>query len=410
MTNTNIRNTTWTTKKDCHKGNTLVYREQNGGGFYIGGWTNGATFDYNTHVIDLTGSEHKYWDIPFAYDTASQAFMPFLSRSYAGWLSLPFPDFGVPAKLNTREQWDGIAETIKTLLKEGKDVLVACHGGHGRSGLFCAIVGYILNIKTDRTWNSPVDKIRDIHCSEAVETFAQEQFVYTILGLKINITRSYVQDDDDLYGWGARASTYKACPICKTQSMFVGDTGMCLGCKTKFENIAPMRSDLTLKDIANKGLVEHTCTDERCMGIWKATKCGHVTHNLIIYEGWCQSCWEKIEEEQEFAEQKLQKEHAEIDPLEVCPLCGTNSMYAKKFGICYDCSESLVTTGNVDMVHNSITDPYKAVAHTCKDEVHCIGIVMADQCSHVVHNREVEDGLCPSCRIELGVIGRYNEL
>jgi hypothetical protein len=387
-TNTNI--TTYK-KIDCHKGNTKIYTEPNGGTLFIGGWSNGASFDWNTHVIDLTGNEHKYWDIPIAFDEVSQAFMPYLAQSYAGWLSLPFPDFGTPKGLTTKTQWEGITSTIRGILKEGKDVLVACHGGHGRSGLFCAIVGYLLNSPENRNWKSPVDQLRSIHCSEAVETLAQERYVYDILGLKIQITHSYAKDDD--WGvWGSYANTYMPCPICKTQSMFVIDTGMCLGCKTKYENLAPTRENLTLKDIDKGGLVEHVCTNANCMGIWKASKCGHVTHNMVVYEGWCQSCAEKIEEEQQYAEKNLTKE----EPLQSCAICGENTMHAKRFGVCYACSEKAVTAGTVDMVHNSMTDPYRAVVHIC-DDIRCIGIVCADQCGHVVHNQEIEDGACPHC-------------
>src|ERR1044072_1716955 len=191
------KTTTTFIKKDCHKGNTEIYTEKNGGTLYIGGWNNEATFDSNTYVIDLTGNEHKYWDIPIAYDEGSKAFLPFIMKAYAGWLSLPFPDYGTPKGMNTLEQWVGISETIRNILKQGNDVLVACLGGHGRSGLFISIVGYILNINHDKSWSSPVEKVRKIHCYEAVETIAQEQFVYKVLGLRIKITHSYNTADDD---------------------------------------------------------------------------------------------------------------------------------------------------------------------------------------------------------------------
>lgn len=386
--------------KDCHTGNTAIYTEQDGGTLFIGGWTHAASFDWNTHVIDLTGSEHKFWNIPVPFDDSSKAFMPFVGQSYAGWLSLPFPDFGVPSKISTLQQWKGIAETIRNLLREGKDVLVACQGGHGRSGLFVAIVGYLLNIDNDRTWASPVEKVRKLHCSLAVETYGQEKFVYDILGLKITVSRDF---DDGFY---PTTYTYKACPICNTQSMFVEECGMCMGCRTKAEKgdwgKVPVRRDLTLKDIENKGQIPHTCNIAKCMGIWKAEKCGHVIHDMVIYEGWCTSCWDKHQEEITFAEDELDKLDDlddGYDPAGKCCMCDKPTQYAKKYGICYECQEDVVTQGQADEVHNSITDPYRAVAHHCGAGVQCVGVVIADVCKHAVHNREVEDGMCPSCRV-----------
>jgi hypothetical protein len=361
----------------------------------------------------LTGLEHKYWDIPIAYDEASKGFLPFLMQAYAGWLSLPFPDYGTPAGLKSRPQWEGIAATIEEILEQGHDVLVACHGGHGRSGLFCAIVGYLLNIKDDPSWSSPVEKIRKIHCEEAVETLAQEKFVYDVLGLRIKPKHYY--DDDMYYGYG-RTGQYTTgtgtkgdfsysignqfynCPICGTQSLYVQEYGMCMTCRNAYEatGAVPTREDLTLEDISQKGYVVHNCDDERCMGIWKASKCGHTVHNQLIYEGYCETCYRKIEDEAQWAEEKMQNMVDAGD--EPCAMCGKITPASCNYGVCFDCSSRLVQGSLVSDVHCSITDPYHFVTHqNCKDEHMCVGVIRADVCQHVVHNREVEQGLCPSC-------------
>lgn len=411
ITNKPYTQTTYT-RPVCHKGNTTVYTAPNGAKLQIGGWTNAATFDWNTHVIDLTGLEHKYWDIPIAYDEASKAFLPFLMQAYAGWLSLPFPDYGTPAGLKTFEQWQGITKTITKILSEGHDVLVACAGGHGRSGLFCAIVGYILNIADDPTWASPVEKMRQIHCDEAIETYAQEKFVYDVLGLRIKPQHVY---DNDMYWYGRSGtftattdtgkdfsykvgSTFENCPICGTQSLYVVEYGMCMTCRNAYESTGsvPEREDLTLEDISQKGYVEHKCDDERCMGIWKASVCGHTVHNQLIYEGYCENCYRKLEDEAQWAEDKMKATVDEQD--EHCAMCGKVTPSSENYGVCFDCSSKLVQNGFVTDVHCSITDPYKFISHShCKDEHMCVGVIRADVCQHVVHNREVEQGLCPSC-------------
>lgn len=389
--------TTW--KQSCHTGNTPLYTEPNGGTLFIGGWGNDAWFDWNTHVIDLTGSEHRYLSIPFAYDDASRDFLQHITGGYAGWLSLPFPDYQTPKNLTTREQWNGIAEVIRGILRKGTDVLVACHGGHGRSGLFCAVVGYILAVDTDRSWSSPVEKIRQVHCHEAVETYAQEKFVYDILGLNIQITHTYVDKNAKS---AATMYKYEKCPLCGTESMYVGDCGMCLGCKAKFEQVAPTRSDLTAGDIKDGGLVVHDCSDAKnCIGIWKAATCGHVTHDLIIREGFCEKCW--FENEQ--AEKEIAKHNSGIITdgegysYAPCAICTDMTAMAAIYGVCYDCQNKVKLDGNADYVHNTITDPYRALPHHC-EEIGCVGVVIADTCGHVVHNLEVEDGKCPDCQIQ----------
>lgn len=373
-------------KKNCHTGNTSIFQHKNGTHLYIGGWNQGAVIDSNTHVIDLTGTEHRYHDLAIAYDNASQKFLPFINNSCAGWLSLPFPDYNVPAGLRTLEQWQGIANVILDIMKSGHDVLVACHGGHGRSGLFCSIVGYLLNIKKDRSWSSPVEKIRQIHCGEAVETYNQEKFVYDILGLNIQIQHSYI------------AATHgEDCPICGTHSNYIGDFGMCLNCKEVYSKTAPSRHDLTAGDIRNHE-IKHQCGNKNCVGIWKADICGHVVHDMLIVDGLCEDCYAKAEEQalrgrkdKSLTEMEDDSEYGE------CCICGRLSLYGKKFGLCWDCAQDLQKQNNVDEVHNSITDPYRAVPHHC-ESASCIGVVKADTCGHVTHNKEVEDGLCEWCR------------
>lgn len=385
MTNTTAGTTTWfEKKKDCHYGNTEVFKMPDGGSLFIGGWNQGAHFNWNTHVIDLTGNERKLWDMPTAYDEVSRQFLAFTGEIYAGWFSLPFPDYKTPTTLTTKAQWEGMANVIRDILKSGHDVLVACHGGHGRSGLFCAIIGYMLAVNTDRSWSSPVEKIRKIHCEDAVETFAQEKFVYDILGLDIKIKRTYYEVDNT--SW-----KYEKCPICGTNSTFVHDLGMCLGCEKKYRDSAPTKIDFVAADLKTKGEIDHACSHPNCLGIWKAPECGHVVHDKLIINGWCETCDRAVKEEEKFAN-KADKE-TDFDP---CAICQKESWYSDNFGVCYECCQFVATSGQADYVHNSITDPYRAVPHHCLDDV-CVGIVIADVCGHVVHNREIEDGNCPVC-------------
>ena len=65
------------------------------------------------------------------------------------------------------------------------DVLIACQGGHGRSGMVTAIVAYMMRNKRhiripDRELlvADPVAWIQEVHCKNAVETLSQERCVY----------------------------------------------------------------------------------------------------------------------------------------------------------------------------------------------------------------------------------------
>jgi hypothetical protein len=160
----------------------------------------------------------------------------------------------------------------------------------------------------------------------------------------------------------------------------------------------PTKDNLTAKDL-DTGSIEHVCTDEKCVGIWKARKCGHIVHNMLIIDGFCEVCFEANEEAEKIIAAVKKNDLPVVDGFiedDPCAFCGKITMYSKKFGVCYECQEEAITQGLVDSIHNSLTDPYHAVSHDCND-VSCYGIVQADVCKHVIHNRDVEDGKCPSC-------------
>lgn len=370
----------------CHKGNSVVYyNDDTGTGLVIGGWKNGAVYDTNTFVIDLTGDEDRYGNIPKAYGKTAEKLMANVANSHAGWLSLPFPDYQTPKNMNTYTQWYGMAMDIKEIVDSGKNVLVACLGGHGRSGLFCAIVGYILNHGTE-DWSSPVDKIRGIHCIEAIETDDQEQFVYDILGLdlKANPMDYFIGGYDD--NWKPVGS-FKKCPKCGTDSMYIHSNGMCLSCQDKCKKEQAPIMDITTEMLAG---VKCTCENKNCLGTWLAEKCGHAVHDKIIVDGFCEKCLK----EQADAEKTLKK--AEVDPvLQKCDLCDMKSASAFWTGLCISCELSFES---VPDVHDTLTDGYPVLAHDgCEDINTCKGILKADVCRHIVHNRYVVDGLCPQC-------------
>lgn len=391
-------NTATTTFKqaNCHNGITSIYHNENGSILWIGGWKNGATYTKNTFVIDLTGDEDKYSDTPKAYGKAAEKLLACVSNSHAGWLSLPFPDYRVPKNITTYDQWYTMATGIKEILDSGNDVLVACLGGHGRSGLFCAIVGYILH--NGAGWDSPVDKIRGIHCSLSIETREQEQFVYDVLGLPL------VANSLDYGTWTTDiGSGWEKCPKCGTNTRYAQSNGMCLSCQeTAKKSQAPVM-DITVEMLQG---VKCTCKNENCLGTWIAEKCEHAVHDMIIVDGYCEACIEANEGAEKALEKAEKKSEATV--MQKCDICGTQSMAAFWTGLCFSCQD--IFANEAPDCHDTLTDGFPVLAHTCDDITTCKGIMKADVCRHVVHNRYIVDGLCPECynRREMRKIKKLN--
>lgn len=63
--------------------------------------------------------------------------------------------------------------------KAGKKVHAGCIGGHGRTGMFLALVTHLI----DPSLNA-IDHVRAEYCSSAVETAQQEKFLMTNFGVK----------------------------------------------------------------------------------------------------------------------------------------------------------------------------------------------------------------------------------
>jgi len=149
----------------CHVGNTKVLSSSKGDGgtLFIGGWSRGAYHSDDMTIIDLTAGKK-----------------PLRHRGH--YYAINIDDFDVPQW--SLFFWESIAMTVYEELMHG-DVLIACQGGHGRSGMVTAIVAYMMSNKrhiriSERQMllDDPVAWIRHMHCLNAVETVSQETCVY----------------------------------------------------------------------------------------------------------------------------------------------------------------------------------------------------------------------------------------
>lgn len=172
-------------KYECHIGNKQVVQlEDEGSGWLLaGGWSRSAIIRSNQAVIDLTGTRTlTSQDIEPANDAGRLAFSNILKTASAGVpiLHLYIKDFDIPNDMKSYH-WLALADDVKALMRDGKDVLIACQGGHGRTGMVVAILARIL--RPDITGVDPITWLRDHYCKDVVETVSQINYVYDMLDL-----------------------------------------------------------------------------------------------------------------------------------------------------------------------------------------------------------------------------------
>lgn len=94
------------------------------------------------------------------------------------------PNYGVPSGLSKpitvyweTRYWLSEITRYRNDTKTGLLTIVTDLGGHGRSGLYCAIImAHVLGI----TGSEAIAKLRQMHCEQAVETAEQEAYVVRI--------------------------------------------------------------------------------------------------------------------------------------------------------------------------------------------------------------------------------------
>ena len=170
----------------CHSGNNPILKLGDGT-LYAGGKSRGADYRKdNLMVIDLTGSTYDISsDIEAINQIASAGFPTLMQSLYkpeqskTGILHFYIPDMKIP-RFHTK-YWDFLVKDVQNLLLGGKDVLIMCQGGHGRTGIAVSIVAH--KIAPHLTKNDPITWLRKIYCEKVVETQEQIQYVYDVLEL-----------------------------------------------------------------------------------------------------------------------------------------------------------------------------------------------------------------------------------
>ena len=90
------------------------------------------------------------------------------------WFHLPVVDGSIP-DLAFEQGWTVSGDTLRNLLRDGRDVLVHCRGGLGRAGTIAARL--LVELGMDPTM--AVRQVRAVRPG-AIETSEQEQYVLNI--------------------------------------------------------------------------------------------------------------------------------------------------------------------------------------------------------------------------------------
>ena len=157
----------------CHTGNREVFTKDNVV-VYGGGWNRGATVTGCDYVLDLCGK----------FDRVVQ--MQFPSWWKAGQyakkiLSLPIKDYEAPDV--PPEFWYDLWSDLlieATIHEKPLKILVACVGGHGRTGTVLSCLAHAAEVPVgvdELVW------LRDVYCPYAVESEEQIEYLKDVVGI-----------------------------------------------------------------------------------------------------------------------------------------------------------------------------------------------------------------------------------
>lgn len=295
MANNSIIPASTTTHSACHTGNFPFYKLEGGGTLFCGGWSKDATYDSNTVVFDLTGTRDHRSLIHPAYGRVKLTFPKFIPTTAYEWVPLEIKDYGLPSGM-TPAVWNALYKDVLTILKGGQNVLFACTGGHGRTGMVMSILGYKLFDGKDG-WEDPVKKLRSVYCKNAVDTETQHNYVYMTLGLTLKANPDEYKKTYTTGTWSPQNFRPCAYPECKERTWYSDTYGFCYKhqqeCKAKLNQMAAEKgvAAVTLRLETPDGKCLCGRKSKKCHGVVMGS-CGHVVHDQRDTKGTiCDHCF-----------------------------------------------------------------------------------------------------------------------
>lgn len=189
--------TTWkgskhVSKAACHAGQNLVFTTDTDIEVYGGGRNRTGGWDKMSFVPDLAMGPSETLVFSIKANDNTEVPEGWACEQFVGTTELPppiialdFPDFGTP-KVGA-EFWYALAQDV--IEKGIMSISTQCAGGHGRTGVQLCILYDLLNThaagKPYKDAGELVLLIRDLHCSHAVETKEQQQYIADVCDIPL---------------------------------------------------------------------------------------------------------------------------------------------------------------------------------------------------------------------------------
>jgi protein-tyrosine phosphatase len=124
------------------------------------------------------------------------------------WFHLPIVDVSVPSE-EFEQEWILAGEQLRSLLRNGRDVLVHCRGGLGRAGMIAAR----LLVELGKDPKQAIASVRAARGPGAIETRAQEKFILGLRTSRSSSKRSARDSQEGAMDWfetltGFRETSY----------------------------------------------------------------------------------------------------------------------------------------------------------------------------------------------------------
>ena len=174
------RSNTFTKAKDitykvekCHTGTITVFSDPVSGIKFMGGGRSRGVILYPNCIL---------LDVGIAYTqeitTHPKNLMPELNKYDQPVVSIKISDFDAPGL--DLYFWQDLLSGLRRIKK---DVIVACVGGHGRTGLTLSILSVLTGACPNN--EDPVAFVRKRYCEKAVESYSQICYISKITGKEV---------------------------------------------------------------------------------------------------------------------------------------------------------------------------------------------------------------------------------
>lgn len=173
----------YTTYKDCHKGNIHVFdyvRDEATVAVFGGGTSNGSRQKPGQLLVALQSTDNG--DIVPLRATGFKLPDALTKQQQSRILHMDIADMDAPCV--PFETWplllDMFVDMAKDMPEKRLEVLVRCYGGHGRTGVVLCALAWVSGVCNGE---DPIKWVRDRYCTKAVESNEQFDYIEELTGI-----------------------------------------------------------------------------------------------------------------------------------------------------------------------------------------------------------------------------------